>query len=54
MIHIHSLDDLNRENILMAWSLHARTMTEAQFAQLCRVTAEELRREPGDRERLAA
>ena len=51
---IQSLDDLTRENILMTWSLSARTMTAEQFEQLCRVTAKELRREPGGRERLAA
>ena len=45
---IHSLDDLARENILMTWSLSARTMTAAQFQQLCRVTEEELRRQPRD------
>ena len=54
MSHIESIDDLNRENILMTWSFSARTMTADQFAELCRVTAEHLRREPRDHERWAA
>lgn len=54
MSHIESLDDLNRENILMTWSLSARQLTAEQFAELCRVTAEHLRREPSDHEGWAA
>lgn len=54
MSHIQSLDDLNRENILMTWSLYGRTMAAEPFAQLCRVTEEELRRQPRDEDRRAA
>ena len=54
MSHIESLDDLNRENILMTWSLSARQMTAEQFAELCRVTAEHLRRAPMENDRWAA
>lgn len=43
MPQIMSEAELNRANILMAWSF-VDTMTADQFAQLCRVTVEELGR----------
>lgn len=38
MSTIHSLDDLDRANILAAWAL-SESMTMGQFMQLCLVTA---------------
>lgn len=39
--------DLHRANIRLAWTFSDR-MTDAQFAQLCRVTAEQLQRDEQD------
>lgn len=38
MSRIRNLDDMQRANIVMAWTLLAHSMTHAQYDELCRVT----------------
>ncbi|BFU90123.1 MAG: hypothetical protein NTAFB01_13100 [Nitrospira sp.] len=49
MIHITSEAELHRANIEIAWSF-AHRMTPDQFAELCRLTAREFRRESNEME----